>query len=61
MARKQPTAVSAELSDELLAGHDPATVLTSNGLLVDLKKALAERMLSAAMDVRFDGKAEKPV
>jgi hypothetical protein len=46
MAKKQPSAVSAELLDELLAGQDPATVLTSDGLLGDLKKALAERMLN---------------
>lgn len=46
MAKKHPSAVSAELLDELLAGQDPATVLTSGGLLGDLKKALAERMLA---------------
>lgn len=59
MAKKQPSAVSAELLDELLAGQDPATVLTSDGLLGDLKKALAERMLNAEMDVHLDGEAEK--
>lgn len=59
MAKKQPSAVSAELLDELLAGQDPATVLTSGGLLGDLKKALAERMLNAEMDVHLDSEAEQ--
>lgn len=59
MAKKQPSAVSAELLDELLAGQNPATVLTSGGLLGDLKKALAERMLNAEMDVHLDSEAER--
>lgn len=40
----------AELLDELLKGQDPKTVLSSNGLFGELKKALAERMLNAEMD-----------
>lgn len=40
-----------ELLDELLAGQDPKTVLSSEGVLGDLKKALAERILDAEMDV----------
>ncbi len=59
MAKKQPSAVSAELLDELLAGQDPATVLTSGGLLGDLKKALAERMLNAEMEVHLGSEAEQ--
>lgn len=59
MAKKQPSAVSAELLDELLAGQDPATVLTSGGLLGDLKKALAERILNAEMDVHLDSETEQ--
>ena len=59
MAKKQASAVSAELLDELLAGQDPATVLTSGGLLGDLKKALAERMLNAEMDVHLDRELEQ--
>lgn len=57
--KKQASAVSAELLDELLLGQDPATVLTSGGLLGDLKKALAERMLNAEMDVHLDSEAEQ--
>ncbi len=40
----------AELLDELLKGQDPKTVLSSNGLFGELKKALAERVLNAEMD-----------
>ncbi|MGH8111539.1 MAG: hypothetical protein ACREPL_06350, partial [Rhodanobacteraceae bacterium] len=36
----------AALLDRLLAGRDPRTVLDSNGLIGELKAALAERMLS---------------
>ena len=47
MAKKKTPAFSANLLDELLDGQDPATVLQSDGLLGDLKKALAERRLKA--------------
>ena len=43
--------IDQELIDKLLAGEDPKTVLSSDGLLGELKKALAERMLDAEMDV----------
>ncbi|MGH3156792.1 MAG: IS256 family transposase, partial [Streptosporangiaceae bacterium] len=46
------------LLDRLLAGRDPKTVLDSNGLIGELKAALAERMLSAEMDVHL-GQAEE--
>lgn len=42
--------IKKEILDELLAGYDPKTVFESNGLLDDLKKALAERILNAEMD-----------
>jgi putative transposase len=48
-----------ELLDELLAGRDPKTALSSEGLIGDLKKALAERMLDAEMDVHLDGEREQ--
>ena len=41
--------------DELLEWQDPAKVLCSDGLVGDLKKALAERMLNAEMDVHLGG------
>ena len=36
-----------ELIDELLAGHDPASVLRQDGLLGELKKALLNRVMAA--------------
>jgi putative transposase len=36
--------------DQLLAGHDPATVFETGGLVDELKKRLAERMLNREMD-----------
>lgn len=45
-----PSAIKSEVLDELLAGHDPKTVFESDGLLDELKRALAERMLNAEMD-----------
>jgi putative transposase len=59
MAKKKTPAFSAELLDELLDGQDPAKVLQSDGLLGDLKKALAERMLNAEMDVHLDAETEQ--
>src|SRR5688572_15176912 len=58
MAKKQAGPFSPELLDQLLAGRDPKTVLESSGLMGDLKKALADRMLSAEMDVHLDSEAE---
>jgi len=51
MAKNTPPVFSKELLDELLSGRDPKTALDSGGLIGDLKKALAERMLNAEMDV----------
>ena len=59
MAKNKTSAISGEMLDELLAGQDPATVLRSDGLLGELKKALAERMLNAEMDLHLDGEAEQ--
>jgi putative transposase len=58
MAKKNPGPFSAELLDALLEGRDPKSVLDSGGLIGDLKKALAERMLNAEMDVHLDSEAE---
>lgn len=59
MAKKTTPVLSAELLDELLEGQDPAKVLQSDGLLGDLKKALAERMLNAELDAHLDSEAEQ--
>ena len=54
MATRQNTpSIDGELLDRLLAGRDPKTVLASDGLIGDLKKALAQRMLDAEMDVHL--------
>lgn len=59
MAKKDCGPISAELLDQLLAGRDPKTVLESGGLIGDLKKALAERMLNAELDVHLEAEAEQ--
>jgi putative transposase len=43
-------AIKKELVDELLKNADPKAVFTSEGLLSEIKKALAERMLDAELD-----------
>src|SRR5215210_4031220 len=45
-----PNAIKPELIDELLSGRDPKTLFQSEGLLDELKKALAEGVLNAEMD-----------
>src|SRR5919202_880580 len=52
--RKEPHIPDAVL-DQLLAGTDPRTALEPNGLIDDLKKALAERVLNAEMDHHLAG------
>jgi putative transposase len=52
--RKDPHIPDAVL-DQLLAGVDPRAALEPNGLLDDLKKALAERVLNAEMDHHLAG------
>jgi putative transposase len=47
--RKQPVIPDAVL-DQLLAGSDPKTAFAADGLLDQLKKALAERALNAELD-----------
>ena len=43
-------AIKNEIIDELLRDKDPKTIFSSDGLLGELKKALAERVLNAEMD-----------
>jgi len=47
--RKEPRIPDAVL-DQLLGGADPRTAFDPNGLLDELKKAFAERVLNAEMD-----------
>jgi putative transposase len=58
-AQVQKSSFDSELLDRLLAGRDPKTVLESDGLLGELKKALAERMLNAELDTHLDQDAEQ--
>ena len=50
-------AIKKELIDELLKGVDPKQVFSSEGLMGELKKALAERMLNAEMDQHLSSEA----
>src|SRR5436305_478973 len=52
--RKEPRIPDAVI-DQLLAGADPKTAFDPNGLIDDLKKALAERVLNAEMDHHLAG------
>ncbi len=54
MARRRAT-IPPELLDQLLDGSDPATVFKSDGLVDELKRALAERILDAEMDSKHNG------
>jgi putative transposase len=58
MAKKNAEGFSNELLDQLLAGRDPKSVLDSGGLIGELKKALAERMLNAEMDEHLANETE---
>src|ERR1043165_4848782 len=50
MPRRKEPRISDAVLDQLLAGADPKSVFEPNGLIDDLKKALAERVLNAEMD-----------
>jgi len=50
-------AIKNEIVDELLKDVDPKKVFSSEGLLSEIKKALAERMLNAEMDQHLEGEA----
>jgi hypothetical protein len=56
--RKEPKIPDAIL-DQLLAGADAKTAFDPNGLLDELKKALAERALNAEMDHHLGGEGER--
>ena len=57
MARRKAPVISDELLDQLLAGRDPQAALGKDGLVDELKRALAERALNAEMDHHLDGEA----
>jgi putative transposase len=45
MARRKEPRIPDAILDQLSSGADPKTAFNLNGLLDDLKKALAERVL----------------
>src|SRR5918995_2536978 len=55
MPRRKEPRISDAVLDQLLAGADPRAALEPNGLIDDLKKALAERVLNAEMDHHLAG------
>jgi putative transposase len=57
MARRKAPVIPDELLDQLLAGRDPQAALGKDGLVDELKRALAERALNAEMDHHLDGEA----
>ncbi|SNB84425.1 hypothetical protein SAMN06265338_1361, partial [Rhodoblastus acidophilus] len=54
MARRKSPLIPDQLLDQLLAGADPKTAFAKDGLLDELKKALAERALNAEVDHHLD-------
>ena len=54
MARRKQPVIPDALLDQLLAGTDAKTAFDKDGLLDELKKALAERALNAEMDHHLD-------
>jgi putative transposase len=61
MAKKNAPDFPKELLGQLFSGHDSKTALDSGGLIDDLKKALAQRMLNAETDVHLAKAAEAGV
>lgn len=53
MTRRKEPVIPDAILDQLLAGAEAKTAFESNGLLDQLKKALAERALNAEMDVHL--------
>jgi putative transposase len=50
-------AIKKDVLDQLLSGRDPAQVFAEGGLVDELKKALANRVLNAEMDEHLDQQA----
>jgi putative transposase len=54
-------AIKKEVIDELLKDVDPKAVFSAEGLLSEIKKALAERMLNAELDQHLEAEAAAAV
>src|SRR5271156_118916 len=59
MAANREEGIADEVVDQLLEGRDPATVFETGGLVDELKKRLAERMLNAELDHHLGTEAEE--
>jgi putative transposase len=59
MATNSESRITDEVVDQLLAGRDPATVFESGGLVDELKKRLAERILNGELDHHLSAEAEE--
>ncbi|MCE7509563.1 IS256 family transposase [Alloalcanivorax xenomutans] len=60
MARRSKPTIDDELIDQLLEGREHSAALLGNdGLIGELKKRLAERMLSAEMEEHLDGEEQQ--
>jgi putative transposase len=57
MPARKTTTIRSELLDQLLCGSDPKTAFEKDGLLDELKKALAERALNAEMEHHLQAEA----
>lgn len=53
-------AIEKELLDRLFTGRNPNGMLSSDGLLADLKKALSERILNTELDGNVEDDACDP-
>lgn len=58
MARRKAPPIRDDLLDQLLGGMDAASALNSPDWMNGLKKALAERALSAEMDYHLGAEGE---
>jgi putative transposase len=59
MATSKDDGIADEVVDQLLTGRDPSSVFESGGLLDQLKKRLAERMLDSELDHHLGSAAEQ--
>ena len=56
--KKKQDKFDPKLLDALLEGHGPQTLFANDGLVAQLKEALANRMLSAEMAQHLDTEAD---